>query len=172
MTKHSAANISFEKGAHSVALHSHFSNWALCGKNMKKYLLSSEKFWEQIQKDFGGKAGVYRLHCFDEFNKNKLKPINRLLGIDDECILYIGKTAKNHFRIGDLFKALSPDYKSLGHHVGIRFSKNMKLRESFPFSRLCITFIQSEDPKKTESQELQKYFLKYGEVPPLNAVES
>lgn len=88
------------------------------------------------------------------------------------AILYIGKTSKNHFRIGDLIKSLSPHHKSLGHHAGIRFSNNIKLRERFPFERLYFTFIPAENPKEKESQELQEYFQKYGEVPPLNATES
>jgi len=142
------------------------------GKNMKMYLISSENVWEQLQRDHGGKGGAYKLHCLDKSDQNRVEPLNRVLGLDNEGILYIGETSKNHFRIGDLIKSLSPHHKSLGHHAGIRFSNNIKLRERFPFERLCFTFIPAENPKEKESQELQRYFQKYGEVPPLNATES
>ena len=133
------------------------------------YLLSSEKVWQKLQSDHSDKGGVYKLHCIDEENDSKFIPINRILGVDQEGVLYIGKADVIHNRIGDLWKSLSPNYKTLNHHAGIRYRSNQKLQGSFPFDRLCVTVLPSENPNDAELHEMRKYFAEFGEVPPLNA---
>ena len=133
------------------------------------YLLSSEEVWQKLKRDHGDKGGVYKLHCLDEENDRRLIPINRVLGVDQEGVLYIGKASVIHNRIGDLMKSLSSEYKSFGHPAGQLYAINKKLQESFPFDRLCVTVLPSENPTDTEIEELRKYFDEYGEVPPFNA---
>ena len=133
------------------------------------YLLSSEEVWQKLARDHGDKGGVYKLHCLDEENDSTFIPINRILGVDQEGVLYIGKASLIRNRIGDLMKSLSPTHKSFNHPAGIRYASNKKLQESFPFDRLCVTVLPSETPNDSEVHEMRKYFEEYGEVPPLNA---
>lgn len=97
--------------------------------------------------------------------------ISRVLGVDTEGVLYIGKTAAGLGRIGDLVKSLSPTHKSEGHHAGLRYAKNPKLAQMFPFERLCVSFTPADYPAVAEREMIQDYFQKFGEVPPLNANE-
>jgi len=135
------------------------------------YRIESEEERKRLYADYDKYGGVYKLHCLMSNDNNRFVPINRILGTDMEGVLYIGKTGPGLSRIGDLIKALSPEYKSLSHHAGIRYAKNRKLQENFPFERLCVTFIPSEDPDRLEHEEIQNYFQQFGEVPPLNANE-
>ena len=133
------------------------------------YLLSSEKIWQKLERDHGDKGGVYKLHCFDEENDRRFIPINRILGVDQEGVLYIGKASVICNRIGDLMKSLSPKHKSFNHPAGMRYASNQILQESFPFERLCVTVLPNEKPNEAEIHEMRKYFKEYGEVPPFNA---
>ena len=135
------------------------------------YLLSSKEVWKKLARDHGDRGGVYKLHCLYEENNSKFIPINRILGVDQEGVLYIGKASQICTRIGDLMKSLSPSHKSFNHPAGIRYASNKKLQESFSFNRLCVTVLPSEDPNDSEVYEMRKYFEQYGEVPPFNAVD-
>jgi len=135
------------------------------------YQIASRQQRKKLHEQYGSQGGVYILHCLDVDDEKTPILIQRVLGVDKEGVLYIGKTAPGLGRIGDLVKSISPDYKSLGHHVGLRFSKNKKLAMAFPFEQLHVSFRQADDPAVLESELIQEYFQKYGEVPPLNANE-
>ena len=55
------------------------------------------------------------------------------------------------------------------HTFGTKYNDNKKLREAFPLKSLYVSYRITTEPKKLESELLNKYFLKYGEVPPFNS---
>ena len=135
------------------------------------YQISSKEQCAKLHQEHENKGGVYKLHSFEDIEAEVPMAIDRVLGADPEGVLYIGKTAPGLGRVGDLIKSLSPAYKSDGHHAGLRYAKNPKLSKAFPFESLCITFTPADNPTQVERETIQDYFMKYGEVPPLNANE-
>lgn len=135
------------------------------------YRIASIKDRDDLHAKYGSHGGVYRLHCLEESRSERIVEVGRVLGFDSEGILYIGKTPAGLGRIGDLIKSLSPTHKSLGHHAVLRYAKNPKFSEKFPFERLCVSFIPADDPATAEREMIRKYFENFGEVPPLNANE-
>jgi hypothetical protein len=135
------------------------------------YQIASEQHREELHKKYGHRGGVYKLQCFEDVKVETIVPISRVLGVDTEGVLYIGKAAAGLGRVGDLVKSLSPAHESEGHHAGLRYAKNPKLSQMFPFERLCITFTPADDPDVAEREMIQDYIQMFGEVPPLNANE-
>lgn len=132
------------------------------------YLLSKEVL-KKLERDYGDKGGVYKLHCLDKGKDGRFIPINRILGVDPEGVLYIGKANVFHNRIDELMKSVSSIEKRFLHPAGMRYFSNRRLQERFPSGRLCITVHPSNNPTDLEIHEMRNYFQKYGEVPPLNA---
>lgn len=133
---------------------------------MKEYLLSSENLWNEINDDFKDKGGAYKLFCKEN---GKVKEIARLLDIDKDGILYIGKAISYLDRVINLKKTMHPEMKSDSHICGRRYNKNDKIKEAFPYSNLYIHLIGHEKPEEMERKLIDEYFEKFGEVPPLNA---
>ena len=129
---------------------------------MKPISLAEDRFWKNIP-DVGG---VYNIHCF----KGK-KPItiNRVLGIDNQGILYIGKSDNLRERLRMLWRVLNPNLKATAHTFGSKFNDNKKLKEAFPLNSLFIKYQVSKESKKLEKDLLDQYFQNFGEVPPFNS---
>jgi len=136
------------------------------------YRICSSDEIQEFNSRYKGQGGVYKLHCLKKDSQNEFIPIDRILGTDPEGVLYIGQTGSDHRRIAKLRSSLSPGPMRYIHHAGIRYKKNQKLQNHFPSDRLCITFKPVSNPKSVESKEIQDYFNKFGEVPPLNGIES
>ena len=133
-----------------------------------EYKISSEDFWYQIDEIFGKDGGVYILSCLDE---NELViPVSRLLRDDTKGILYIGKASSFLDRVIDLKKSLSPEHLSTGHECGVRHKTHVGICKKFPYERLQVTLIGSNNPEKTENEKLQNYKKEFGELPPLNRI--
>ena len=124
--------------------------------------------WDQINDAFGERGGVYRLifKVGDNY-----QPIPRLLEKDPEGVLYIGKADSFLDRVIDLKKTIWPKYNSGAHIAGRRYKKNDRLKQRIPWDTLFVQLIPADDPKSEESQMIENYFNKFGEVPPLNAIE-
>lgn len=137
---------------------------------MKHYLISDKNLWDQIQGDFGDQGGIYKLHCRRTEKSSDMIPINRLLDVDTNGVLYIGCAETFHIRVSDLIKSLSSDYKSTGHDVGKKYAKVSKIQERFPYKDLVVTLARAENPVQEEKMELEKYLQKFGELPPFNAM--
>jgi hypothetical protein len=113
-------------------------------------------------------TGVYVIHVL---NKNKLpKIINRLLDSDEYGILYIGQSTKQSMKTRiDFFKKVSnPDSKSTAHSGAMNFKEIKLLRDRFNLNSLYVTLHPHKTPKKFESELIEIYRQKFGEVPPLN----
>jgi len=129
---------------------------------MKPISLAEEQFWMSIPED----GGVYHIYCYKD--KTPLK-INRVLRLDNEGILYIGKSANLRERLRMLWRVLNPKLKATAHTFGSKYNKNKKLRKTFPLKSLYVTYQFTVEPKSLETNLLDKYFAKFGEVPPFNS---
>lgn len=133
-----------------------------------RYRISSERFWYDINDDFGSSGGVYVLSCVDE--TGRVIPISRLLDDDMDGVLYIGMATSFTKRVIDLKKSLSPDHESKEHECGVRHKGHKHISKNFPYDRLEVELFSSEDPRILEHDLLESYFVKFGELPPLNRV--
>jgi hypothetical protein len=111
-------------------------------------------------------GGVYLIHSFD--NQIPIR-LNRVLGTDEEGVLYIGKSENLRERLRMLWRVLNPKLKATAHTFGTKYNDNKKLREAFPLKSLYVSYRITTEPKTLESELLDKYFSKYGEVPPFNS---
>ncbi|MFC1732222.1 hypothetical protein ACFL6I_18090 [candidate division KSB1 bacterium] len=130
------------------------------------FKLDDDNLWYKINAKFKKGGGAYKLICRKDGDPI---PVPRLLDIDNEGILYIGKADEYLLRIIDLKKAILPGYKSDNHICGRRYNKNPKISKRFPIDSLYVEFYPSEKPDDKETELIQIYFNNFGEVPPLNA---
>lgn len=131
---------------------------------MKPISLAEKQFWKNIPES----GGVYHIRSFKD---NKVIKINRVLGIDNKGILYIGKSDNLRERLRMLWRVLNPKLEATAHTFGKKYNDNKKLRFVFPLKTLYVSFEVAEEPKNLESELLDKYFIKFGEVPPFNSTK-
>lgn len=131
-------------------------------------MLSSDNLWYEIDEVFGDQGGIYLLSCLDD--NNKPIPIHRVLGLDSNGMLYIGKADSFKSRVIELKKSANPTYKTTSHECGVRLSEHLRLSDRFPFSKLLVTLISTPNGRVLESEYLDKYMEEFGELPPLNRV--
>jgi hypothetical protein len=96
------------------------------------------------------------------------RPIQRLLGIDNNGLLDVGESGNLRERIDKFRGAIGGD-RNTAHSAGRRFS--MFLNPHFPLSSLKIRWIThatKDEAKLLESQLLTFYLRCHGELPPLN----
>lgn len=132
-----------------------------------EHFLGDDNLWNQINDNHESNGGVYKLIAKEN---NAIRPINRFLDTDNEGVLYIGKATSFLDRVINFKKSISPKYYGSSHICGRRYKENPNIAKKFPFEQLHIFLIQSDNPKKLEEEELKIYRDKYGEVPPLNAI--
>ena len=129
---------------------------------MKTISLADNTFWDEIPET----AGVYFIHSYYNGHPTRL---NRVLGTDEEGLLYIGKSENLRERLRMLWRVLNPKLKATAHTFGTKYNNNKKLREAFPLKSLYVSYRTTSEPKTLEFELLDKYFSKYGEVPPFNS---
>jgi hypothetical protein len=134
---------------------------------MKYYKLDSKTLYQDIIAIHKEAGGVYKLVCLKQ---DEVVQLARVLSVDDEGVLYIGKANSFVDRVINLKKTLLPNYQSESHICGRRYNANTRMKEIFPVESLYVCLEQSEDSATLESQLLESYFQKFGEVPPLNAI--
>lgn len=91
------------------------------------------------------------------------------MGIDNDGILYIGKSDNLRERLRMLQRVLNPKLKATAHTFGTKYNDNKNLKIAFPLKTLFVSIEVAEEPKNLESKLLDKYFIKFGEVPPFNS---
>ena len=131
-------------------------------QHMKIISLAENNFWKQIPES----GGVYFIYSL---NNNIPIKLDRVLGADEEGVLYIGKSENLRERLRMLWRVLNPKLKATAHTFGTKYNNNKKLREAFPLNSLYVSFRITTNPKTLESELLDKYFSNYGEVPPFNS---
>ena len=124
--------------------------------------LTENSFWTHIPEC----GGVYFIQSYN--NQIPIR-LNRVLGTDEEGVLYIGKSENLRERLRMLWRVLNAKLKATAHTFGTKYNDNKKLREAFPLKSLYVSFRITNEPKSLESELLYKYFSKYGEVPPFNS---
>lgn len=136
------------------------------------YRITDPGLRKTLQNVYGVASGTYSLHWFD---REKPRGICRLMGIDCDGILYIGKTDTPLYkRISSLqdsvlsnsepeqLKPVERGHKTLS-------KKFFRIRKRIEISDLFVSAqITQESPKKDESFRLDSYASVYGELPPLN----
>jgi hypothetical protein len=90
-------------------------------------------------------------------------PINRLIGQDQNGILYIGE-GELSTRLGKLVNAINGTENR--HTGGIRFSEKIKSTYNLKDCRIEISICHNH--KEIERQLLEEYFHEFGELPPFN----
>ena len=88
---------------------------------MKPISLVEELFWKNIPE----RAGVYQILCFKD---KKYIRVNRVLGIDNEGILYIGKSVNLRERLRILKRSLNQKPKVSGHTFGKNIMRTKSLK--------------------------------------------
>jgi hypothetical protein len=94
------------------------------------------------------------------------KPIHRLIGADNEGVLYIGKGkgVVNYKRVGNLVNSLKKT--DMSHDGGLRFTE--KIKNVYPLTSMTIDIILTENYKQLEGELILEYIEKHGELPPFN----
>jgi hypothetical protein len=132
---------------------------------MKYYSLNNSPI---LPNEIGQQQGVYILYALN--SDLSPQPINRVLGIDTNGVLYIGQTTQQDFktRISKFKSVMNPNLAAKKHSGALNFKEIQKLRERFPISALYVSIIPSSKPKQEESRLIEEYRQIFGEVPPLN----
>lgn len=133
---------------------------------MKRFLLSDAEFFQNVPA--GG--GIYRLHCFSDDKQHTVLPVSRVLGIDPEGVLYLGKATVFTDRVVNLKKSILPGFQGTSHICGRRYKLEIykSFGEKFPVNRLCVSFEPTDTPEPDEKDALSTYTKRFGELPPLN----
>lgn len=127
-----------------------------------KIKIAEEGFHASIPSE----SGIYKIYSL---NKNNLPvPLARLLGIDVQGVLYIGKSENLKDRIRMLWRVLNPAYKATAHTFGVNYNSLQVIKKAFPLATLAVEFEVCKNPKAIEKKALEDYRQKFGEVPPLN----
>lgn len=129
---------------------------------MKLISLADDSFWKRIPES----GGIYFIYGY----KNKLPiKVSRVLSIDNDGVLYLGKSENLRERLRMLWRVINPKLKATAHTFGTKYNNNKKLMAAFPLKSLYVSYRITTETKMLESELLGKYFLKYGEVPPFNS---
>jgi hypothetical protein len=124
---------------------------------------------EKLPQSDGG--GIYKLYYFKD---DKPRVVQRLFAEDTAGILYIGMTeGPLNKRVKDLQIALIKNSnhdldepESSGHtQMGLKF---FRIRRHIDINNLFIKVFPEAYPKERESEQIDSYVRKYGELPPLN----
>lgn len=112
--------------------------------------------------------GVYKLYAIG-INNTPI-PIQRFGGIDNQGILYIGRTTKQTLkkRIYNLLATSRTLSRTTNHSGGLKYRKNPIIQETLVDHQLYFYCETCEDPKSREAELLKEYSQLYGEYPPLN----
>ena len=129
---------------------------------MKPISLAEDFFWKTIPES----AGVYHICSYKD--KKPLK-INRVLSLDNEGILYIGKADNLRERLRILRRNIIKKPIVSTHTFGKKHNENKRLQKAFPLKSLYVSCQITKEPKSLETILLDKYFAKFGEVPPFNS---
>ena len=127
--------------------------------------ISDRELWNKINNEFSIGGGVYKVIATDD---EKPVAIQRLLDIDKEGILYIGKASSFLDRVIFLKTSTDPDYKSSNHEFGVRYKEHPTMKVKYPYDKLFVHLETTDKPDSLESEALKNYYHKFGELPPLN----
>lgn len=143
--------------------------------NISTYNFNLEsKIYKMLSQEDFNSGGCYLMYLKDSIT-NKPHPLNRLKGIDENGILYIGKGDNIGRRVLSLQKSIVPnrdlscnDFKTGGHEtLGQKF---WRIREYLDKKELWVkVFVLNEIAANViETYLIETYIKKYCETPPFN----
>jgi len=114
---------------------------------------------------------IYQIRCVN----SKLFSIstNRLGGVDNGGILYIGKATNLRVRMTDFWGAAGQRNPNYSHSGGQTFTRR-NYGTHFPVERLQFRYLIQEDgraAREAEKEEILAYIKRFWELPPLNSQE-
>src|SRR5437016_1304447 len=107
---------------------------------MHIYLLSDGDFWKNRLKAWPHGGGIYIIRCLAQgatCESSKYVPVPRILGSDQDGILYIGR-ATGQKRLVDLKTSWAPQYVGGNHSIGFRHKSHSSFSELYPFDRIVV----------------------------------
>ena len=112
--------------------------------------------------------GVYTIYLCD--SNGHSVPIQRLCGEDKEGRLYIGAAEKKtlSYRLKTFYHSMNPLRRQNNHSAGNKICENENLRNWLKTHTLYFGVEIAFKAKDSEKIKLNKYKMKFGEVPPLN----
>ncbi len=127
--------------------------------------------WQDIKefKSLGNNFGVYKVRLVD--SSGFPVAIGRLVGKDDKGLLAIGSTKHLAGRVGKFCNALDKgaDSHSVGERLFLIRVACRRIPRKYKDTKFQVAVMKlASDPAEEEGILLTKYFLKYGELPPLN----
>jgi len=134
--------------------------------------IADANFWYKIDdlcKEWGKDGGVYKLIGV---SNGKRAVINRLLGADDQGVLYIGMAKTFLNRVIELKKSILREYSSSSHDCGVLYKNHSGINSRFAEQDLYVELWPSERPELLESEFIRNYTNTFGEVPPMNSLGS
>ena len=138
---------------------------------MKKFRVIDKGFWKQIDEAIGEKPGIYKLSSLSDTGPIA---VPRIGGIDNDGVLYIGKSENGElrYRLGSLKKSIDTSYTDRNaHSFGSRYHSHPGVVKKYPLDRLFVSIISTDSQPEAgelEKQELADYEKKFGELPPFN----
>jgi hypothetical protein len=146
-------------------------------------MISDLETWDKMQGEFRNAPGIYELRLLGPDLTN-FAPLQRLLSVDTDGILYIGASLSLPARIASLRKGVSAAYGGREyedpsvHPCGRKLCDRPRLKETCDFDFLCVmveacgdtpeSFENYNGHYKLEWERLQRYCAEFGEYPPLN----
>ena len=128
--------------------------------------MSIAKAVKNLHTQHQGKQLLYKL--FSQKQGTRV-PIGRVVGVDNDGILYIGQTSA-FGRIKKLFKSFqkAPSKKSFDHGADEIYWQCEAVRKAYPIENMAVDILICDDSISLEIDEIIKYYKKFGEVPPFN----
>jgi len=121
---------------------------------------------EDFHIDIPEQGGVYWIYSLD--NNDVPYPINRILGIDTNGVLYIGESENLRDRLRMLWRVLNPEYLATAHTFGVNYNALPSLQLRFPLNTLAVEYEVNAHHKIYETKLIETYRQTFGEVPPMN----
>ena len=123
--------------------------------------------WHAFIEQFGkSHSGIYFLQRVDK--QNNIHSISRLIGEDNQGILYIGKSTNLAHRLGILINLINRTSTTGKHSMGIRYQEIEAFKQHLKPESIKLRVFLCDNPRQLESKMLKEYLYRYGELPPLN----
>ena len=116
--------------------------------------------------------GIYQIRLVDK--KGKVIPIGRFVKIDQQGLIYIGRSGFRLQRTGRTIANRIKEFVNQNHSGGITYAlaqKVLRKQKKFSEHRLQVRgmFLPDNEIDRAEKKALRDYFAHYAELPPCNS---
>ncbi|PKV51337.1 hypothetical protein ATE84_3412 [Aquimarina sp. MAR_2010_214] len=123
--------------------------------------------WADIE-DQNIDSSISGIYFLQRYNNDEIIPISRLIGKDNQGILYIGKSENLTRRLGTLINLINGTSTTGKHSMGLRYQEIEVFQKHLKPENIKLRIIFCDNPRDIESSMLLEYLYKFGELPPLN----